>query len=263
MKKIVPSSLLTLFLFATGVALASTDAAKKISPILTILLSGTSPSGALNDSGIDWGMRESPIASGPDCTSNITFAQDCHQGRDAEYDSDSDGHAGFRFTKVNGGNCVFDNVTGYMWEVKTDYAGLHDKDDRYNWYNTDPATNGGGVGSEDADGAICYGYANGQAASYCNTQAYVARVNAQGWCGYHDWYLPSKEQLRGIIDYSTYSPAIDTNYFPNTVHSYYWSGTPSAANSNHSWIVYFSLGTSGRDSLRSWEASVRLVRDGD
>jgi len=262
MKNIISSSLLTLFLLATGIALATPDAAKKITPMLTILLSGTSPSGALNDSGIDWGRGKFPLVNNIDCTSNILAEQDCDRGRDAELDIDSDGHAGFSFRKIDSGNCVQDNVTGYMWEVKTDDGGLHDRNDRYNWYNTDSATNGGGNGSEDADGDICYGYINADATTYCNTQAYVARVNAEGWCGYHDWYLPSKEQLRGILDYSVYTPAIDTSYFPNTESSYFWSSSPSAHNSNHSWIVYFIFGSSARDGVRSWESSVRLVRDG-
>ena len=42
-----------------------------------------------------------------------------------------------------------DNVTGLMWEVKTDDGGLRDKDWTYSWYNPDATTNGGSAGYAD------------------------------------------------------------------------------------------------------------------
>lgn len=41
---------------------------------------------------------------------------------------------------------VRDNVTGLIWEKKTDDGSVHDKDNTYTWYDPDPATNGGGSG---------------------------------------------------------------------------------------------------------------------
>ena len=235
-------------------------------------ISATLPTGTLNDTGINWDGNYSS-GNNTDCTSsNISAPQDCHQGRDAESatNDDSDGHAGFSFTKLDSnGNaiaasatswhCVQDNVTGLIWEVKTDDSGLHDKDDRYNWYNTDPATNGGFDGYADDDGAICHGYDSSDSATYCNTQAFAARVNAVGLCGAYDWRLPSKEELRSIVDYSRYNPSIDTDYFPNTVLSWFWSSSPNASNSYYAWYVYFSYGYDGLNSRNS-SRSVRLVR---
>lgn len=43
-----------------------------------------------------------------------------------------------------------------------------------------------------------------------------------------DWRLPSGRELLSIVDYSRYSPAINTTYFPNTQPNWYWSSTESA-----------------------------------
>ncbi|HOP23574.1 MAG TPA: hypothetical protein PLX38_12515 [Gammaproteobacteria bacterium] len=97
----------------------------------------------LNDTGITWGGGY-PDGNNATCTSNISEPQDCNHGRDATHNDDSDCHAGFSFTKLDmSGNpipasatqwsCVRDNVTGFVWEVKTDYEGIHDKDITYRW----------------------------------------------------------------------------------------------------------------------------------
>ncbi len=79
--------------------------------------------------------------------------QDAEYGRDATHNDNSDGHAGFSFTKLDAnGNtlpttalswsCVKDNVTGLIWEVKTDDSGLQDMGNIYSWYNPDNNANG-------------------------------------------------------------------------------------------------------------------------
>ena len=232
------------------------------------------PTGVLNDTGINWDGNYSS-GNNTDCaSSNISAPQDCRQGRDFTHNDDSNGHAGFSFTRLNADgskytstgvyaddpwHCVQDNITGFIWEVKTDDDGLHDKDHLYTWYNTDPATNGGVDGYADGDDAICHGYDESNESTYCNTQAFAARVNTASLCGASDWRLPSKEELRSIFDYSRDNPSIDTNYFPNTVPSWFWSSSPDAGNSNYARLVYF---TSGFDFgfNRSDGLYVRLVR---
>ena len=197
---------------------------------------------ALNDTGITWGGSY-PSGNNTGCTGEEIGAQDCSHGRDFTHNDDSDGHAGFSFTKLAGNGtplanqavdyattpwaCVQDNVTGLVWEVKTADGGLHDQNDAYYWYNTNPATNGGSVGY-DNPGATCEGYVSGNPATYCNTQAYVTRVNATGWCGKSDWRMPTRKELQGIVSYDRVNPAIDTAFSPNTPSSVVWSGSPSA-----------------------------------
>ena len=42
---------------------------------------------------------------------------------------------------------VRDNVTGLIWEVKTDDGSIHDKDKTCTWYDSNPETNGGNAGT--------------------------------------------------------------------------------------------------------------------
>lgn len=213
------------------------------------LIPGANGLQALNDTGIT--TCSNGTTNGLPCPVYGYSGQDAEFGRDVTHIDDSDGQAGYSFTKIDAnGNplppnstewsCVQDNVTGLVWEAKTDDGGLHDKDDTYSWYNMDPAINGGDPGYVD-DGNICYGYDVGDPATYCNTQAYVARINKAGWCGYNNWRMPTLEELRSILDYSVSlpGPAIDTDYFPNAVNLRLWSSSPRANYSNDAWLLSF------------------------
>ncbi len=56
---------------------------------------------SLNDTGTTWG-GDYPDGNNATCASNISSPQDCEQGRDSANNDDSDGHAGFSFTKLSG-----------------------------------------------------------------------------------------------------------------------------------------------------------------
>ncbi|WP_230661749.1 Lcl C-terminal domain-containing protein [Psychrobacter sp. I-STPA10] len=133
----------------------------------------------------------------------------------------------------NGETCVKDKVTGLIWEQKTDDGGLRDKDNTYTWYNPDSSKNGGHAGTQ--NGGVCTG-------SGCDTQAYIQALNNANYCGYSDWRLPKREELRSIVDYGRYNPAVDTTVFPNTQSSYYWSSSPVVNFSGYAWDVYFYHG---------------------
>ncbi|MCI5159008.1 MAG: DUF1566 domain-containing protein [Candidatus Electrothrix sp. AUS1_2] len=259
----------------------SYDLLLMIPPILAGKKNGWQP---LNDTGITWsgnytsGNNETCVSSDTPDGDNVVAAQDCSYGRDASYDNDSDGYAGFSFTKLNGNGapladqkadyatkpwaCVKDNVTGLIWEVKTDDNGLHDKDDKYTWYNTDPTRNGGFEGYDDHGGNICFGYDSGEPTTYCNTQDYVKRVNAAGWCGATDWRLPTRKELESLVVYTPYNFTIDTDYFPHALKSYVWSSSPHAYNVNYAWCVHFLYGSSPYENFRSNSYAIRLVRGG-
>ena len=217
----------------------------------------------LNDTGIDW------CADGSrnflDCPVDGYPWQDAQDGRDATHNDDSDGHAGFSFTKLDAnGNalpstaanwsCVRDNVTGLVWEVKTYDGGLRDKAWRYSWYNPDSATNGGSAGRAD-NGNNCYD------PSRCDTHKFVADVNAQGLCGARDWRLPNVRELLSIVANDRVDPAIDTRYFPNTSGELVWSTSPSAYRDYEAWGVDFWGGGAHR-ALKRWGYGIRLVHGG-
>ncbi|MEZ7860957.1 MAG: DUF1566 domain-containing protein [Aeromonadaceae bacterium] len=225
--------------------------------------------GKLNDTGMtgcadasSWSLP-CPVADFP--------GQDAESGRDVSANDDSDGHAGFSFTKVDASgealpasatkwSCVKDNVTGLLWEIHTDDGGLRDKDNTYSWYNPDPATNGGLAGTQ--NGGQCGG------GIPCDTESYVAAVNAAGLCGYHDWRLATATELLGLVDFGIPEPGptIDVNYFADLAGEV-WSSSASPFNSSYAVLVDFRTGTAGiyrkqKDDYSEEPAflPVRLVR---
>jgi len=213
----------------------------------------------LNDTGITTCSDNS--TNGLACPINDFPNQDAQVGRDVTHNDNSDGHAGFSFTKISGNgkelpasatewNCVKDNVTGLMWEIKTIDGGLHDMNNFYTWYEPDASKNGGNAGRQ-KNGGPCKG-------SDCDTNSYVKEVNSTGWCGYKDWRMPTRKELESIVHFGTYNPAIDTIYFPNT-QNWFWSSSPHTENNDRVWIVDFNGGINDTSSKGSY-VSIRLVR---
>lgn len=229
----------------------------------------------LNDTGIT--TCSDATTNGLPCPVAGFPGQDGEFGRDVTHNDPSDGHAGFSFTKLDAnGNplaiqngtwdesgseaagtkwsCVQDNVTGRIWEVKTDDGGLRDKDWTYSWYNPDASANGGFPGREHGE-EYCFD------AGRCDTHKYAADVNADGLCGANDWRLPSQFELLSIASNDRYSPAIDTGWFPNTGASWFWSSSPYAYNPLQAWGAYFGNGDIYHYTKDS-AYHVRLVRGG-
>jgi len=232
--------------------------------------------GGLNDTGITlWGDK---TANNLGVTQASFPGQDADYGRDgnAATNSDTDGRAGFSFTKLDGTgtalldqaaayaitpwSCVQDNVTGLMWEVKTPTNSSY----QYSWYNSTGVNDGGNAGTANAGGPpggtpLCGNKTD------CDTEKYVAAVNAAGLCGYTDWRLPTAKNLRSIVDFGI-APSglilpIDSNYFPHTFPGYHWSSSPSAGNASAAWYINFGAGESAT-SGKSGTYSIRLVRGG-
>ncbi len=214
-----------------------------------------SPSNSkLNDTGITWGGVY-PKGNNRTCTSNISAPQDCHTGRDKS------GSTGFDFTRLdsNGSthsgsaystspwSCVRDNVTGLVWEVKTNDGTIHDKDKTYKW---------GGIS------AIGKNHASKEGTYYNDWNSLVNGAKNASLCGFNDWRVPKKEELRSIVHYGRHNPSIDTAYFPNTVSSSFWSSSPNSYNSNVSWYVFFGYGYDSYN-YRNDGRAVRLVRGGE
>lgn len=211
-----------------------------------------------------------------------TVADDGHYGRDAANTAGTltktgAGTAGFDFSKIaNNGTtlaagaalgtaatdwaCTRDNVTGLIWEVKTT-SGLRSNVNSYSWYSTDATTNGGSAGT--ANGGVCTG-------SNCDTQSFVAAVNATSLCGYSDWRMPNLRELQSLLDFSkpgTGTPPLDTTYFPDTLstNNWFWSAN-SLTTLGYVWVVGIGNIGSGSDPgttsnyPKAGSVYVRLVR---
>ncbi len=219
--------------------------------------------------------------------------QDGRYGRDAAAASGQltkfgAGVAGFDFTKIaNDGNplsagaalganttdwaCTKDNVTGLTWEIKTT-SGLRSVAHTYAWYSTDGTTNGytppspqvgagsagaelGELGTDTCGGTLAGAPYNNQ----CNTQYFVAAVNAVGLCGHSDWRLASRRELLSIVRAGTSGPSVDSIYFPNTANASYWTGKTT-----NGWLRAYTVNFVGgaadysNKTQNRWRA--RLVR---
>lgn len=246
--------------------------------IPVLLCASLTHAAGLNDSGITDCWNDTAVATSSVAADGGAHPrQDCRYGRDAAAAAGSlpktgAGSKGFDFTKIaNNGSllpasaalgtgpsdwaCTRDNVTGLIWEVKT-ASGLRSQSHSYTWYSSNSATNGGSVGW--ASGGTC------ATAGRCDTEKFVADVNAAGLCGASNWRMPTSQELVSIVDYSrTYpGPTIDASYFPNTPSSYFWSASASARLYSYAWFVNFGYGYAYGYGYKLRDAQVRLVRAG-
>jgi hypothetical protein len=240
----------------------------------------------LNDTGVTWGGN-AQTGNNTTCTGAVISAQDCSHGRDAKAVAGTltkvgSGRAGFDFTKLGstgnvlsiqnaawiiGGtgtesagtkwSCVRDNVTGLIWEVKTDsgsadsnttdstHTNIHHKNNKYRW--------GGKT-------ALSRDYANRQGTHYDDWTGLVDGTNTENLCGGSNWRVPTVEELESIADLSVKNLTIDSDYFPDAtamVDVYSWSSSPS--NNEHAWVLDFYYGDNAQRK-RDLNLFVRLVR---
>jgi hypothetical protein len=76
---------------------------------------------------------------------------------------------------------VRDDVTGLVWEAKTDDGGIHDRDNTYNW--------------SDAE------------------SIFIAQLNTDPLFGRHaDWRLPTVRELSQLVNGDSFPPRINTDF---------------------------------------------------
>ena len=164
-------------------------------------------------------------------------------------------------------SCVADAQTGLLWEVKTQA----NKDKEYRWGGRGVST----TALRSKNGANRYDQESwdGDGRRYNDWNELLDEVNGKKLCGYDDWRVPTLyelatlvqckggryENLDGGCEGNYQRPTIDTDFFPNTVSSWFWSSSPYANFSIRAWTVYFGHGY-GNYGNRSFNSQVRLVR---
>ena len=181
---------------------------------------------------------QKPAADYAECYDNsiqvpCPFPADYFEGLDfaklrcADYSYTKLGHEGAELDDHEvhvdyGGSWIMtrDNLTGLIWEIKTS----KNKKDLHN-YND----------------AVMY-----------------AKNMELG--GYADWRVPAAGELFSLVNQCRFTPAIDDEWFPNTLSESYWSSTADRAESEGMWRIRFGSGIVLFTYNRSAVYHVRAVR---
>jgi hypothetical protein len=118
---------------------------------------------------------------------------------------------------------VRDNVTGLIWEVKTDDEGIHDVDNEYYWCDSQEIYPGGCTNPP-------------------NTELFIKQLNLFSFGNQSDWRLPTIEELSTLFNLTSLQ-GIDTIYFPpignpNIYHTY-WSSTTQVDDTTKVWCISY------------------------
>ena len=216
-----------------------------------VVAGGDYPSGFDTYNGSNTACNGGYLDSGNSDTFVAFTNEDCEVGRDEDNYDNTDGHAGFSFTRLNFSgseysgsgdyatqpwSCVIDNVTGLVWEIKTTNGGTSDNSNQYTWPdNTNPTT-----------------------------QELVEATNTAQLCGLTNWRLPTVQEIESLASYN-YVPAIDADYFPNTKGDsteWYWTTDPDSSGSNNLWAYNAHAGSTVSAGSGS-TYYVRLVSSSD
>lgn len=245
-------------------------------------LPDTGQDNCYNDSIADNVVSSAPTSIARDAGTHPR--QDCRHGRDSAATAGvltktGAGAKGFDYTKIanNGATvaagialgtnstdwaCTKDNITDLTWEAKTAInTDLRYFGHTYSWYNSIGATNGGNAGSMGTNSCNTT-----LPSSLCNTEAFVAAVNAAALCTYTDWRMPTLRELLTLVYADGSDPSIEPTYFPNTPSANFWSGSSYVPNPPFAWYVRFFDGDSGATD-NAFDKTynmyyVRLVRGG-
>lgn len=248
--------------------------------ILCVSMVGVAHAAEINDTGVTLCYGDASIAPGMEADIGTHPRQDCRYGRDPANTARSPsiskigaGGKGFDYTKIsNDGSevsanaalntgpkdwaCTRDNVTGLIWEVKT-ASNLRGASYTYTWFSTDQTNNGGITGESGSLVVLTC-----QDVGRCDTEKFVADVNATKLCNGTNWRMPTRRELDTLIDYGRYATnnlPIDFDYFPNTSPLPYWSGSPDPVYYFNAWSVDLNQGKA--ESVSKGNANrVRLVR---
>ncbi len=106
---------------------------------------------------------------------------------------------------------VKDNVTGLIWEVKSDDKdSIHFAKTKHTWSGAQ--------------------------------NSYIKQLKESRFGGFGDWRLPTVAELAYILDRDEYLPSVNKDFFPFTESLDYWSSTVDAENTEKAWRVHFCRG---------------------
>lgn len=91
-------------------------------------------------------------------------------------------------------------------------------------------------------------------------KSYVDYLNEISYGGFSDWRVPSKHELRSLINYAGIDPAYNKEIFKTVTPDDYWCGAePFGPRPDCGWVINFNIGstTAKNQSLQSQGIAVR------
>lgn len=202
----------------------------------------------------------------------------------------------------NADGTITDNVSGLMWEKKTELNGtavganLHDADNRYRWSGFCSIDTGKSCQPNAAAAAACTAgvegdptgcdeCTGGDGTCTVNSPAittvwnWVAQLNTASFAGHTDWRAPTRQELEAILDIADTTPPVVNAAFHGascgvactditsaacscTQSGSYWSASTYAPFPIGAWIVNFDGGGVNAGTKPDNGLYVRAVRGG-
>ncbi len=67
----------------------------------------------------------------------------------------------------------------------------------------------------------------------------IRKLNRETYCGFQDWRLPNRRELRSLMDYQTRKPSLPVDHpFINVFIHWYWTSTTAALHPGYAWCVH-------------------------
>ncbi len=67
----------------------------------------------------------------------------------------------------------------------------------------------------------------------------IRELNRESYCGFQDWRLPNRRELRSLMDYQTKKPSLPVDHpFINVFIHWYWTSTTAALHHAYAWCVH-------------------------
>ena len=145
-------------------------------------------------------------------------------------------------------SCVLDQNNSLIWEIKAADEGLQFALNTYTWFDGESGRENGTFSQN------CYW------GKSCNTQSFIIDINKAELCSFSDWRLPTRDELKSIVDYYVNDDVlIDSKFFPNTQMNTYWTSATVKDDPTLAYeIPFFFGGSIVRD--KTIDTHIRLVR---